>query len=146
MLHPDQRLFYPMSIPVDVVDIVDDNVPVLRSLGRVLSAHGYPVCMFTSADLFLRTLDESKASCVVINLGLRGEISGLDVGRAILSSRRPIPIVFIDRSADASMRTQALLMGCVACLEEPVSSEHLIAAVRSSGASSSWRPPAGPGR
>jgi FixJ family two-component response regulator len=135
-----------MSMPLAVVDIVDDNVEVLRSLGRVLSAHGYPVCMFTSAEQYLRTVEEGKASCVVIALGLRGSISGLELGRAILASRRAIPVVFIAGSADASMKAQALLMGCIAYLEEPVSSELLISAIRSSGASSSWHPPPGPGR
>ena len=57
------------------------------------------------------------------------------------ASRRPIPVVFIAGSADASTKAQALLMGCVAYLEEPVSSEQLISAIRSSGASSPWRPP-----
>jgi FixJ family two-component response regulator len=133
-------------MPPAVVDIVDDNVEVLRSLGRVLSANGYQVCMFTSAEQYLRTIDDGKASCVVIDLGMRGTISGLELGRAIVSSRRAIPIVFIAGSADASTKTQALLMGCVACLEEPVSSELLISAVRSAGAPSSWHPPPGPGR
>ena len=99
----DRALFRRMSLSVAVVDIVADNVEMLRSLGRALSAHGYPVCMFTSAELYLRTVEEGKASCVVIALGLSGSISGLDLGRAILASRRPIPVVFIaggERCAD----------------------------------------------
>jgi FixJ family two-component response regulator len=135
-----------MSMPLAVVDIVDDNVEVLRSVGRVLSAHGYPVCMFTSAELYLRTVEEGKACCVVVSLGLRGSISGLDVGRAVRASGRAMPVIFIAGSADASMKAEALLMGCLAYLEEPVSSELLISAVRSSGAASSWHPPPGPGR
>jgi FixJ family two-component response regulator len=135
-----------MSMPLAVVDIVDDNVEVLRSVGRVLSAHGYPVCMFTSAELYLRTVEEGKACCVVVSLGLRGSISGLDVGRAVRASGRAMPVIFIAGSADASMKEEALLTGCLAYLEEPVSSELLISAVRRSGATSSWHPPPGPGR
>ena len=135
-----------MSISVAVVDIVADNVEMLRSLGRALSAHGYPVCMFTSAEQYLRTVEDGKTSCVVVALGLRGDISGLDVGRAVLAARRPIPVVFIAGPADGSMKEEALLLGCTAYLDEPVSSELLISAVRKSGAESSWRPPPGPGR
>jgi len=135
-----------MSMPVAVVDIVDDNVEVLRSVGRVLSAHGYPVCMFTSAELYLRTVEEGKACCVVVSLGLRGTISGFDVARAVRASGRALPVIFIAGSPDAAMKEEALLMGCLAYLEEPVSSELLITAVRSSGAASSWHPPPGPGR
>jgi two-component system response regulator FixJ len=135
-----------MSTSLDLVDIVDDNVEVLRSLGRVLSAHGYRVCMFTSAQRYLATFEEGKASCVVIGAGLGGGISGLDLGRAILASRRAVPVIFVAGSAGASMKAEAMLMGCVAYLEEPVSSESLIAAVRGAGAVGSWRPPPGPGR
>ena len=123
-----------MSLPLPVVDVVHDDVDVLRSLGRVLSANGYRVCMFTSPGQYLRTLEEGKASCVVIAVDLRGAIAGLELGRAILSSRRPIPIIFIAGTPSEATREEAFLMGCAAYVEEPVSSESLIAAIRLSGA------------
>src|SRR5215204_5072051 len=129
-----------MSMSLSVVDIVDDNVYVLRSLGRVLSAHGYPVCMFTSAEQYLRTAEDGKTSCVVIYLGLHGS-RGLALGKALLSSGRATPIVFIAEAPEPSLKEEAMLLGCVAYLEEPVSSELLISAIRSSGATSSWHPP-----
>src|SRR4029079_5038996 len=105
---------------VAVVDIVADNVEMLRSLGRALSAHGYPVCMFTSAQQYLRTVEDGKTSCVVVARGLRGDISGLDVGRAVLAARRPIPVVFIAGPADGSIEEEALLPGCTAYLCDTV--------------------------
>ena len=102
--------------------------------------------MFTSAEQYLRTAEDGKTSCVVIYLGLHGSMSGLALGKALLSSGRATPIVFIAEAADTSLKEEALLLGCVAYLEEPVSSELLISAIRSSGATSSWHPPAGPGR
>ena len=104
------------------------------------------VCMFTSAAQYLKTVEEGKASCVVIGLGLRGDISGLDLARAILASRRAIPVIFIAGPADAPMKAQALLMGCIAYLEEPVSSELLVSAIIRSGSVTPRRPPPGPGR
>jgi len=135
-----------MPIPLVVVDIVHDNPEVLRSLGRVVSAHGFPVCMFTSAERYLRTFQAGRSSCVVIGAGLRGSISGLELARAILASARAVPVVFVAAAADPTVKAQALLMGCIAYLEDPVSSEELIAVIRKSGACSSWRPPPGPGR
>jgi FixJ family two-component response regulator len=93
--------------------------------------------MFTSAAQYLRTIEDSNASCVVIAVGMRGYISGLELGKAILSSRRPLPIIYIAGAREAALREQAFLIGCVAYIEEPVSSESLIAAIRLSGASSS---------
>jgi FixJ family two-component response regulator len=122
----------PMSRPVPVVDIVHDDIAVLGKLGSVLSVHGYRVCMFASAEQYRRTAEESKGFCVVIDIGLRGVVSGLDLGKAVLSSRRSIPVIFIAAAADAATREQALAMGCVAYLEHPVSSEMLISAIRRS--------------
>ena len=101
-----------------------------------MSASGYRVCMFTSASQYLRTIEEGKASCVVVAIGLRGGISGLDLGRAILTSRRPIPIIYIAKTPNEELREDAFRVGCVAYIEEPVSSESLIAAIRLSGAKS----------
>ena len=124
----------PMSLPLPVVDIVDDDLDVLRSLGRTLSANGYRVCMFASARQYLKTIEEGKASCVVISIDMRGCISGLQLGKAILTSRRPVPIIYVARTPDPALREQAFLAGCVAYVEEPVSSESLIAAIALSGA------------
>jgi FixJ family two-component response regulator len=126
-----------MSMPLNVIDIVDGDVSVLRNLGRVLSSHGYRACMYASAEQYRRTVDEGLASCVIIDTGLRGGLSGLDLGRVILSSRCPTPVIFISSSADPELREQAHGMGCVAYLEKPVCSEALIAAILESGASSS---------
>ena len=46
-----------------------------------------------------------------------------------MSSGRWIPLIFIG-AADAVTRQRAVVMGCVAYLEEPVSSDVLIAAIR----------------
>jgi FixJ family two-component response regulator len=126
-----------MSIPPDVVAVVDDDVFVLGGLGRVLSSYGYRVYMFTSAERYLDTADASKASCAVIDIDLRSEMSGLDLGRAISSSGKAIPIIFMTGSADPAIRKQALDMGCVAFLEKPFPSELLITAILQSGASAS---------
>jgi hypothetical protein len=95
--------------------------------------------MFTSAQQYLRTVDEGKASCVVIAIGLRGGISGLELGGR--SCRRAV------RSRSSSSRDsrrgdarEAFRIGCVAYIEEPVSSESLIAAIRLSGARKVHRP------
>ena len=93
--------------------------------------------MFSSAEQYLKTIAAGEASCVVIDVDLGGSITGLDLGKAILSSRRPTPIVFITGTPDAATRERAFAMGCVACIAKPVSSESLIYAIGRSGASSS---------
>ena len=113
----------------NVVAVVDDDAYALAGLGRILSSYGYRVYMFTSAEQYLETADESNPSCVIINIDLRGARSGLDLGRAISSSGRRIPIIFITGSADPAIRLQALEVGYVAFLERPFPSARLIAAI-----------------
>jgi FixJ family two-component response regulator len=130
-LRSDSRFAFsvsPMSIPVAVVDIVDDDSNGLHALARLLSSHGYRVCLFNSAEQYLN-LNEGNAVCVVIDIHLGG-MSGLDLGRVISSSPRPTPMVFMTGSPDLTLREQAAAMGCVAFLEKPVSSERLLAAIR----------------
>lgn len=119
-----------MSIPPAVVDIVDDDSHVLRALARLVSAHGYRVCMFDSAEQYL-SLNEGNAICVVIDINLGG-MSGLDLGRVISSSPRAIPMIFMTGSPDPTLRKRAAAIGCVAFLEKPISSESLLAAIRRS--------------
>ena len=123
-----------MSIPPDVVAVVDDNVYVLGGLERVLSSYGYRVYTFTSAELYLESADASEASCAVIDIDLRGAMSGLDLGRAISSSDSAIPIIFMSGSSHTEVRKQALDVGCVAFLGKPFPSELLITAILKSGA------------
>jgi len=120
-----------MSKPLAVIDIVNDDLNVLMSLGRAVCAYGYRVCMFNSGKQYLETVEEGKASCVVVGIGLGGTtISGLELGRAIALSRRAIPIVFVSSAPHPAIREEAMAIGAVAYLREPVSSEELIAAIR----------------
>ena len=126
-----------MSIPPDVVAIVDDNVYVLRGLGRILSSYGYSVHTFTSAERYLESAGAGRASCVVIDLELRGGMSGLDLGRAISSSGNAIPVIFMTGAPYTGIRKQALDIGCAAFLEKPFPSELLITAIQRAAASAS---------
>ena len=123
-----------MSIPPAIVAVVDDDASALRGLGRVLSVFGYRANLFESAEQYLAAADASTASCVVLDIDLRGGMSGLDLARTIRSSARATPIIFITGSADPAIRKQALDVGCVAFLEKPFPSELLITAIMKSRA------------
>jgi len=123
-----------MARPLPIVEIVDDDEHLLRALGRLLSSQGYRLCMFKSAERYLATMEASKAACVVVDLDLGGSMSGLALARAVSSSRRPIPVILVTGSNDMAIRDEAMAMGCAAFLYKPISSEHLINAVRRSAA------------
>jgi CheY-like chemotaxis protein len=55
-----QRLFAMRTIAV-----VEDNPSMLQGLNRLLSAHGFRVQTFTSAELFLENIAKCEAECLL---------------------------------------------------------------------------------
>ena len=88
---------------------------------------------FTSAEGYLASVNASEASCVVIDLELRGAMSGLDLGKTISSPGNGISIIFMTGTPYTGIRKQALAVGCAAFLEKPFPGELLVTAIRGAG-------------
>jgi FixJ family two-component response regulator len=111
------------------IGIVDDD-PVLRTaLAHLLSARGYQVEVFASAEAFLNAAPTSKAQCLLSDIEL-GDISGLELGRQLVANGFDFPIVFMTGSEDHRIRRQAIEFGCVAYLLKPFLSDQLLEAIR----------------
>src|SRR5215470_15995134 len=67
----------PMS-PNQLICVVDDDHSMLRMLTRSMSAAGFDVASFGSAEALLNSGQISEASCVILDIDLPG-ISGLDL-------------------------------------------------------------------
>ena len=60
-----------------VVHLVDNDLRVLKALGRLLEVEGLPTTSSTSAREFLMQYDATVPGCVVLDMAMPGE-SGLD--------------------------------------------------------------------
>jgi FixJ family two-component response regulator len=118
-----------MTKHTDLVAVVDDDVDELKAIARFLSSHGYRVRTFGSAERYLESPEADEVSCVVIDVNLGRGMSGLDLGRSILSSGRTTTIIFMTGSADQATRQEAMAMGCTAFLEKPYLGDRLITAI-----------------
>src|SRR5687768_5508919 len=76
--------------------IIDDNPSMLLGLHRLLSAHGFHVRTFASAESFLDDFADS-ADCLLLDIHLGG-ISGIDLQRRLISSGRDLPVIFMTAS------------------------------------------------
>ena len=76
------------------VFIVDDDDSVRRALKRLLSANGYQVMTFESAEDFLLAGRVRAEGCIVLDIRLPG-MSGLDLYEELASSGRNCPVIFI---------------------------------------------------
>jgi FixJ family two-component response regulator len=112
------------------IAVVDDNASMLQGLSRVLSAYGFRVHTFASAELFLEGIANCEAECLVLDIHLGG-ISGIELQRELISSGRDIPVIFMTAIDIETTREAAFDAGCVAYLRKPFLAKLLVDAINS---------------
>jgi FixJ family two-component response regulator len=112
-----------------LVNVVDDDALVLRSLGRLLRSAGFAVRTFPSSNDFLRQSRSGEGGCLVLDLSMPG-LDGLELQQVLARSSDPCPVVFLSGHADISASVTAMKAGAVDFLTKPVDREKLLAAVR----------------
>ena len=112
-----------------VIVIIDDDLEILHSLELILSLCGYHTKLFASAEEFLCAAQALEAACLVVDIQL-GEISGLELVRALYAEGCELPVIFITGSRDELHRRRATKLGCAGFLLKPFSAERLIETVR----------------
>jgi FixJ family two-component response regulator len=123
------------STPIDVdehgmrtIAVVEDDPSMLQGLSRLLSAHGFRVVGFASAEAFLDNVAESGAMCLVVDIHLGG-ISGIDLKRRLTLSGSDFPVIFMTSADSEGTRRAAVDAGCVAYLRKPFLAKLLIEAI-----------------
>jgi FixJ family two-component response regulator len=110
------------------VAVVDDDPSMLKGVERLLNAHGFGTAVFTSAEDFLDRGDQSKVSCLVLDVNLGG-MSGIELRRELQASGSELPVIFVTGVADEAARAAALREGCIAFLHKPFPGNLLIEAI-----------------
>ena len=111
------------------VFLVDDDASVRSALTRALTAEGFHVLSWASADAFLADYDPEKPGCVVADVAMPGT-DGLQLQSLLSVNDHALPIVFITGNATVRMSVQAMRGGAVTFLPKPVRLSELAAAVR----------------
>ena len=114
--------------PTRTVFIVDDDLSFLRSVSRLLSAIGYSVQAFESAQVFLDKLAPEMSGCVITDLQMPG-MSGLKLQEALRKSANPLPIIFLTGQGDIPTTVSAMRYGAEDFLTKRAPKEDLVAAV-----------------
>jgi FixJ family two-component response regulator len=74
--------------------IIDDNPSMLHGHNRLLSAHGFRVQTFASAESFLEDIAKCEADCLLLDIH-PGGIPGIDLQRQLTSSGTDLPVMFM---------------------------------------------------
>jgi FixJ family two-component response regulator len=117
-----------MPDPEAIVAVVDDDPSMLGSIDCLLSAHGFAIETFVSAEDFLRRTTSNRLSCLILDINLGG-MSGLELARVIANRNLRIPTIFITASDSKATCDQAFDIGCVAYLRKPFPGRLLVDAI-----------------
>ena len=109
--------------------VVDDDIDLRNSLGRLLRSVGLNVHLFGSVHEFLKSSSPNGPACLVLDVRLPGQ-SGLDFQRELASKNTQLPIIFITGHGDIPMSVQAMKGGAIEFLTKPFREQDLLEAVR----------------
>jgi FixJ family two-component response regulator len=117
-----------MTFANSLVYVIDDDMSMLKAIGRLLESEDYSVEMFTGAREFLARAPHTGPSCVILDLNLPG-LNGLELQRALAERGFGEQIIFITGGASVPTCVQAMKAGAVDYLSKPFRDEDLLCAL-----------------
>jgi FixJ family two-component response regulator len=111
-----------------VVGIVENDPGMLKALERLLSAHGFAVEAYASAEAFLDGATDNDVLCLIVDINLGG-MSGIQLRRQLAASGSALPVIFMTAFDSPGTHQEAVDAGCVAYLLKPFPSSLLIGAI-----------------
>jgi FixJ family two-component response regulator len=109
--------------------VIDDDVDLRNSLGRLLRSVGLNSKLFASISEFLGSEAPTGPSCLVLDVRLPGQ-SGLEFQRELAAAGRELPIIFITGHGDIPMSVQAMKGGAIEFLTKPIRDQELLDAIQ----------------
>jgi FixJ family two-component response regulator len=109
--------------------VIDDDVELRSSLGRLLRSVGLDAQLFASISDFLQSDPPGGPTCLVLDVRLPGQ-SGLDFQRELAAANRELPIIFITGHGDIPMSVQAMKGGAIEFLTKPFRDQDLLDAIQ----------------
>jgi CheY-like chemotaxis protein len=117
------------SMPAARVMVVEDQVIVGKELRLTLENAGYKVTkLITRGEEAIRIAAAFRPDLVLMDIGLRGEMDGIETAREI-QSRWGVPVIFITAYADDKLLEVADMPMPSGCLAKPFKEKELLAAV-----------------
>jgi FixJ family two-component response regulator len=113
----------------DSIWLLDDDVSMLKALGRLLSSAVLFAEKFSDPVAFLARLKHSRCHVAVLDVWMP-QLNGLQVQVRLRQESPETRIIFITGREDPSVRQTALDAGAFAFLAKPFDDENLVRLVR----------------
>jgi FixJ family two-component response regulator len=111
-----------------IVRVIDDDASWRISVERLLSAAGYLVALFESAERFLEAASVDAPGCILLDVRMPG-LTGLQLQQRLAEIRQELPIVFLSGHGDIPTSVLAVKAGAEDFLTKPVDTDVLLDAV-----------------
>ena len=118
-----------MSESVSQIYVVDDDLSVRESVGRLIKSAGLNVRTFASAQEILANLGKEMPSCLVLDIQLP-DLDGFELQDELARKDMPVPIIFLTGHGDIPMSVRAIKAGAVDFLTKPFNDEYLLEVIR----------------
>lgn len=102
----------------EVIHVVDDDEGLRKSLGFMLSTHGFQVRTYCSGEAFLKEFRPEMDGCVILDIQMPPGVSGLEVYDRLVEMRAPIPVIFLTAHATVPMAVAVTRKGALDVLEK----------------------------
>ena len=117
----------------DGIWLLDDDVSMLKALGRLMNSAGFIVEKFSDPATFLAMLQHAPCRVAVLDVWMP-RMNGLEVQAYLRRDSPETRIIFISGRDDSLVRQTALDAGAVAFLAKPFDDENLVRLVREAAA------------
>ena len=110
--------------------VVDDELPIQRTLRRSLAVRGYEVIVADNGVQAIEMALNQQPDLILLDLYMPGELDGLDVCKRVRQAMQTIPIIVLSAITEERLKVRALDMGADDYLTKPFSNDELQARVR----------------
>lgn len=114
--------------PLALIRIVDDDEEMRNSLAFLLTAVGWKVASYKSAQDFLNNDNPLIPGCLILDIRMP-KTSGLQLQEKLLCEEYALPIIFITAFAEIETAIGALRKGAVDFLSKPIKDKRLLESV-----------------
>ena len=118
----------------DGIWLLDDDVSMLKALGRLMNSAGFVAEKFSDPLTFLARLEHAPCRVAILDVWMP-QMNGLEVQACLRRDSPETRIIFISGRDDPPVRRTALDAGAVAFLAKPFEDDVMVQLVRKAVAS-----------
>ena len=111
------------------VVVIEDDHHISDLIAMYLRRDGFRVVQAADAERGLAAIGREAPRLVIVDIGLPGELDGLDVCRQLAAASPPVPVLILSARDDEVDRVLGLELGADDYVTKPFSARELVARV-----------------